>query len=78
MLGSQALSEQKHAYELDLAQARAKYEEQAAHVKEDEAKVLEEVMEKHRVQLESARSTTEREKNQLINVGAHIFRRQMF
>lgn len=61
-----------------MAQAQAKYEEEATHVKEDEAEALEEVMEKHRVQLESAHSAAEREKNQLINVGAHIIRKQMF
>lgn len=72
MLHSQALCEQKQAYELDLAQARAKYEEEAIQMKEDEAEVLKEVMEKHRAQLESAQSATEREKNQLVNVGAHI------
>ncbi|XP_053488909.1 protein FAM184A [Ictalurus furcatus] len=62
-----ALCEQKQNYELDLAQARAKYEEEATHVKEDEAKVLEEFMEKHRVQLESAHNAAEREKTQLVN-----------
>lgn len=57
-----------------MAQARAKYEEEAAHVKEDEAEAFEEVMEQHREQLESAHSAAEREKNQIINVGAHIIR----
>lgn len=78
MFCSQALFEQKQTYELDLAQTRAKFEEEATHVKEDEAKVLEEVMEKHTAQLESAHSATEREKNQIINVGTHIIRKQMF
>lgn len=78
VLRSQALCEQKQNYELDLAQARAKYEEEATHVKEDEAKVLEEFMEKHRVQLESAHNAAEREKTQLVNVRARIIRKQMF
>lgn len=43
-------------------------------MKEDEAEALEEVMEQHREQLESAHSAAEREKNQIINVGAHIIR----
>lgn len=78
VIRSQALYEQKQAYELDLAQARAKYGEEAAHVKEDEARVLDEALEKQRVQLESAHSAAEREKNQLINVGAYIIGQRRF
>ncbi|XP_036449835.1 protein FAM184A [Colossoma macropomum] len=62
-----SLREEKQSYELELAQARAKYEEEAARVKEGQAQALEELMEKHRAQLESARTTAEREKNQLLN-----------
>ncbi|KAK2843074.1 hypothetical protein Q7C36_011289 [Tachysurus vachellii] len=62
-----ALFEQKQAYELDLAQARSKYEEEAIHIKENEAEALNEVMEKHRAQLERAHSAAEREKDQLVN-----------
>lgn len=68
----QSLREEKQNYERELAQARAKYEEEAAHVKEGQAQVLEELMEKHRAQLESARTATEREKNQLLNASAFI------
>lgn len=74
MLFSQALFEQKQAYELDLAQARSKYEEEAIHIKENEAEALNEVMEKHRAQLERAHSAAEREKDQLVNVGAQILK----
>ncbi|KAL7872798.1 hypothetical protein AOLI_G00118690 [Acnodon oligacanthus] len=62
-----SLREEKQSYELELAQARAKYEEEAARVKEGQAQALEELMEKHRAQLEGARTTAEREKNQLLN-----------
>ncbi|KAK1793134.1 hypothetical protein P4O66_011540, partial [Electrophorus voltai] len=62
-----SLREEKRSCELELAQAQAKYEEEAAHMKEDQAKALEELNEKHRVQLESACSAAEREKNQLLN-----------
>ena len=68
----QSLREEKQSYELELAQARAKYEEEAAQVKEGQAQALEELMEKHRAQLESARTTAEREKNQLLNASVHI------
>lgn len=78
MFRSQALFEQKQTYELELAHTRAKYEEEASHVKEDEAKIFEDVMEKQREQLESAHSTTEREKHQIINVSAHNISKQMF
>uniref|UniRef100_A0AAR2K935 Protein FAM184A/B N-terminal domain-containing protein n=1 Tax=Pygocentrus nattereri TaxID=42514 RepID=A0AAR2K935_PYGNA len=62
-----SLREEKQSCELELAQARATYEEEAARVKEGQAQALEELMEKHRVQLEGARTTGEREKNQLLN-----------
>ncbi|XP_072545103.1 protein FAM184A isoform X2 [Salminus brasiliensis] len=62
-----SLREEKQNYELELAQARAKYEEEAAHVEEGQAKALEEMKEKHWAQLESARTASEREKNQLLN-----------
>uniref|UniRef100_A0A3B4D0P7 Protein FAM184A/B N-terminal domain-containing protein n=1 Tax=Pygocentrus nattereri TaxID=42514 RepID=A0A3B4D0P7_PYGNA len=68
-----SLREEKQSCELELAQARATYEEEAARVKEGQAQALEELMEKHRVQLEGARTTGEREKNQLLNASAHIY-----
>lgn len=58
---------------MELAQIRAKYEEETACLKESQADSLEELKEKHRVQQESARNAAEREKNQLLSVSTYIF-----
>ncbi|XP_049319966.1 protein FAM184A isoform X2 [Astyanax mexicanus] len=62
-----SLREETQNYEMELDKARAKYEEEAAHLEEGQAQALEEMKEKHRAQLESARTASEREKNQLLN-----------
>ncbi|XP_076834583.1 protein FAM184A isoform X1 [Brachyhypopomus gauderio] len=61
------LREEKRSYELELAQVQARFEEEAARVKVDQARALEELKDKQQLQLETSRSTGEREKNQLLN-----------
>lgn len=73
MLFWQSLREEKQSYDMELAQIRAKYEEETACLKESQAESLEELKEKHRVQQESARNAAEREKNQLLSVRTYIF-----
>ncbi|ROJ78750.1 Protein FAM184A [Anabarilius grahami] len=62
-----SLREEKQSYDMELAQIRAKYEEETACLKESQAESLEELKEKHRIQQESARNSAEREKNQLLS-----------
>ncbi|MBN3293368.1 F184A protein, partial [Polypterus senegalus] len=60
-----ALKEEKQIYEKEIMSIRAKYEEEAAHFKEAQARALEELSKKHRATLESTQSTAEREKKRL-------------
>lgn len=51
---------------------RAQYEEEVKQMKESQARTLEEVAKKHRVTLESALNSTEKDKNRLLAVSTHI------
>lgn len=52
---------------------RARSEEEAAQMKENQARSLEEVAKKHRVTLENALNNAEKDKNRMLAVSEHIF-----
>ncbi|KAJ8270726.1 hypothetical protein GJAV_G00118560 [Gymnothorax javanicus] len=60
------LRDEKQAYEKEIMNLRAKYQEDASHFKEAQTRALEEMSKKHRATLESAQNTAEREKNRLL------------
>ncbi|KAM6965223.1 protein FAM184A [Aplochiton taeniatus] len=60
------LREEKAAYEKEMNVVRAKYEEDTSLFKEAQARALEELSKKHRVTLENAQSTAEKEHHRLL------------
>uniref|UniRef100_A0A3Q1CR07 Protein FAM184A/B N-terminal domain-containing protein n=1 Tax=Amphiprion ocellaris TaxID=80972 RepID=A0A3Q1CR07_AMPOC len=64
---------QKSSHEKDMNNVRGRHEEEASQMKESQARALEEVGKKHRVTLENALNTAEKDKNRLLAVSAHIY-----
>ncbi|XP_026174450.1 protein FAM184A [Mastacembelus armatus] len=60
------LREEKASQEKDMNNMRARYEEEASQSKECQARALEEVAKKHRVTLENALNSAEKDKNRLL------------
>ncbi|KAG5846652.1 hypothetical protein ANANG_G00117260 [Anguilla anguilla] len=60
------LREEKQAYEKEIMNLRAKYQEDASHFKEAQTRALEDLSKKHRATLENAQNAAEREKNRLL------------
>uniref|UniRef100_A0A7N8X7X3 Family with sequence similarity 184 member Ab n=1 Tax=Mastacembelus armatus TaxID=205130 RepID=A0A7N8X7X3_9TELE len=62
---------EKASQEKDMNNMRARYEEEASQSKECQARALEEVAKKHRVTLENALNSAEKDKNRLLAVSTH-------
>ncbi|KAJ0026790.1 hypothetical protein NQD34_017790 [Periophthalmus magnuspinnatus] len=61
-----ALREERASHEKDVGSLRARYEEEASQMKDGQAKTLEEVSKKHRVSLENALNSAEKDKTRLL------------
>uniref|UniRef100_H2SZC0 Family with sequence similarity 184 member A n=1 Tax=Takifugu rubripes TaxID=31033 RepID=H2SZC0_TAKRU len=59
------LREEKNAHETEMSHVHARSEEEARQMKESQARALEELAKKHRVTLENALNSAEKEKNRL-------------
>lgn len=68
----QTLHEEKTSHEKDMCNVRVQYEEEVRQMKEGQTRALEDVGKKHRVTLENALSSTERDKNRLLAVSTRI------
>uniref|UniRef100_A0A674P4K3 Family with sequence similarity 184 member A n=1 Tax=Takifugu rubripes TaxID=31033 RepID=A0A674P4K3_TAKRU len=60
------LREEKNAHETEMSHVHARSEEEARQMKESQARALEELAKKHRVTLENALNSAEKEKNRLL------------
>uniref|UniRef100_H2SZC1 Family with sequence similarity 184 member A n=1 Tax=Takifugu rubripes TaxID=31033 RepID=H2SZC1_TAKRU len=63
--------EKKNAHETEMSHVHARSEEEARQMKESQARALEELAKKHRVTLENALNSAEKEKNRLLAVSTH-------
>lgn len=67
----QTLREEKNTHETEMSHVRARSEEEARQLKESQARALEELAKKHRVTLENALNSAEKDKNRLLAVRTH-------
>uniref|UniRef100_A0A668AQT4 Family with sequence similarity 184 member A n=1 Tax=Myripristis murdjan TaxID=586833 RepID=A0A668AQT4_9TELE len=70
--------EEKASYEKEMNNLRARYEEEAGHMKESQARLLDELAKKHRLTLENALSNAEKDKNRLLADLEQQFERERF
>uniref|UniRef100_A0A8C6WWI5 Family with sequence similarity 184 member A n=1 Tax=Neogobius melanostomus TaxID=47308 RepID=A0A8C6WWI5_9GOBI len=61
---------ERTSHEKDVSNLRARYEEESSQMKDGQAKTLEEVSKKHRLSLENALNTAEKDKSRLLAVSA--------
>uniref|UniRef100_A0A8C6UR94 Family with sequence similarity 184 member A n=1 Tax=Neogobius melanostomus TaxID=47308 RepID=A0A8C6UR94_9GOBI len=62
------LRDERTSHEKDVSNLRARYEEESSQMKDGQAKTLEEVSKKHRLSLENALNTAEKDKSRLLAV----------
>uniref|UniRef100_A0A8C6UHJ6 Family with sequence similarity 184 member A n=1 Tax=Neogobius melanostomus TaxID=47308 RepID=A0A8C6UHJ6_9GOBI len=60
------LRDERTSHEKDVSNLRARYEEESSQMKDGQAKTLEEVSKKHRLSLENALNTAEKDKSRLL------------
>uniref|UniRef100_A0A668AVZ4 Family with sequence similarity 184 member A n=1 Tax=Myripristis murdjan TaxID=586833 RepID=A0A668AVZ4_9TELE len=69
---------ERASYEKEMNNLRARYEEEAGHMKESQARLLDELAKKHRLTLENALSNAEKDKNRLLADLEQQFERERF
>ncbi|KAJ8383361.1 hypothetical protein AAFF_G00221510 [Aldrovandia affinis] len=72
------LREEKQTHSREMVSVRTRYEEETASLKEDQARTLEELSEKHRTMLETTQSTAERETRLLLAEKEQHFDKERF